>query len=208
MKRLIIALWIMPLLACWAEPIALFNGKNFDGWTFDSISPNTTLEQVWSVQDGVIVCQGRPPGVLRTKENFSNYQLELEWRWNNGGNPGNSGLLVHASAPRFMHVWPKSLEVQLGSNNAGDFWMIGEKVRVANTEPQGRRFVKPHPSAEKPAGEWNHMRVRCEGNQIQVWVNGQLMHEGTDLSASSGAICLQSENGEIHFRGIVLTPLP
>ena len=42
---------------------------------------------------------------------------------------------------------------------------------------------------------------------ITVWVNGVLMNEGTDLSATKGAICLQSEGGEIHFRKVELTPI-
>jgi hypothetical protein len=33
------------------------------------------------------------------------------------------------------------------------------------------------------------------------------MNEGTGLSATRGAICLQCEGGEIHFRKIELTPI-
>jgi hypothetical protein len=106
-----------------------------------------------------------------------------------------------------MFVWPKSLEVQLAHENAGDFWMIGESITVPNATPQGRRWLKRQNSTEKPPGEWNTMRVRCEGDRITVWVNGVLMNEGHSLSANKGAICLQSEGAEIHFRKVELTPL-
>jgi hypothetical protein len=196
----------LPLAA--AEPQALFNGKDLTGWTFDIIDKETKPESIWSVSEGILICKGRPPGVIRTgKADFSNYELTVEWRWKPGGKPGNSGLLVHASTPRRMFVWPKSVEVQLGSGNAGDFWTIGESITVAGTTPQGRRWIKRQDSAEKPPGEWNTMRVRCEGDKLTVHVNDVLMNEATGLSATSGAICLQSEGAEIHFRKVELKPL-
>lgn len=191
-----------------AEPVSLFNGKDLSGWTFDVIDAEVKPEQIWSVADGILICKGRPPGVIRTeKADFSNYELTVEWRWKPGGKPGNSGLLIHASKPRQMFVWPKSVEVQLGSGNAGDFWTIGEKLTVPNAVPQGRRWLKRQNSTEKPPGEWNTMRVRCEGDKVTVWVNDVLMNEATGLSATEGAICLQSEGAEIHFRKVEMKPL-
>jgi hypothetical protein len=189
------------------ETVALFNGKNLDGWTFDIIDAQVEPEQIWSVADGILICKGRPPGVIRSHGEFENYEIVVEWRWPAGGKPGNGGLLVHCSTPRERFIWPKSLEVQLAHENAGDFWMIGEKVTVPNATPQDRRWVKRQNSVEKPVGEWNTMRVRCEGNRITVWVNGVLMNEGADITTRKGAICLQSEGAEIHFRKVELTPI-
>ncbi len=190
-----------------AEPQKLFNGKDLDGWSFDVIDTKVPPSAIWSVADGNLVCKGKPPGVIRTKAEYENYELVLEWRWAPGGKPGNSGLLVHATNPREMFVWPKSIEVQLGTGNAGDFWMIGEKVTVAGTTPNGRRWMKRQESTENKPGEWNTMRVRCEADKIAVWVNDTLMNEGTGLSATKGAICLQSEGAEIHIRKVELTPI-
>ena len=207
MIRELTSAFLMSTLLQAAEPQALFNGKDFSGWSFDNIDPKVEAGTVWSVRDGMLVCQGRPPGVIRSDKEFSNYELNLEWRWAPDTKPENSGVLIHASTPREAFVWPKSIEVQLAAGHAGDFWMIGEKVTVAGSEAQGRRWVKKAASAEKPPGEWNRMRIRCEGAKVTVWVNGTLMNEGTGLSATRGAICLQCEGGEIHFRKIELTPI-
>ncbi len=190
-----------------AEPQVLFNGKDLTGWTFDSIDPKVNPQSIWSVSEGILICKGRPPGLMRTEKEFSNYELTVEWRWAPGGKPGNSGVLIHASKPKELFVWPKSIEVQLGAGNAGDFWTIGEKVTVAGTEPQGRRWAKKAESSEKPPGEWNAMRIRCQGAKVSVWVNGTLMNEGTDLTATKGAICLQCEDREVHFRKVEVTPV-
>jgi hypothetical protein len=199
---------VMICAQTFAGTTPLFDGKSLAGWTFDVIDPKVQPQDIWSVSEGLLVCKGRPPGVIRTEKNdYSNYELTVEWRWAPGAKPGNSGVLVHASKPREMFVWPKSIEVQLGTGNAGDFWTIGEKLTVPNTTPQGRRWLKRQESVEKPPGEWNNMRVRCEGDKLTVWVNDVLMNEATGLSATQGAICLQSEGAEIHFRKVEIQPI-
>lgn len=190
-----------------AEPQILFNGKDFEGWTFDSLVPEVKSEAVWSVKEGILICKGRPPGVMRTVKNFSNYELIVEWRWAPGAKPGNSGVLIHASKPKEMFAWPKSIEVQLAHGNAGDLWMIGETLTVADSQPQGRRWWKKGEGDEKPPGEWNTARIRCQGDNVKIWINGRLMNEGAGLSVTEGAICLQSELGEVHFRKVELTPI-
>jgi hypothetical protein len=157
-----------------AEPDLLFNGKNLDGWTLESISVTVNPASVWSVVDGILICKGRPPGLIRTTREFSNYELSVEWRWAPNGKPGNSGVLIHASKPKELFAWPKSIEVQLAHDNAGDFWEIGETLQVAGAEVKDRRWIKKGANTEKPPGEWNLVRIRCEGDRVSVWINGEL----------------------------------
>lgn len=186
----------------------LFNGTDFSGWTFDTLD-KAAPETIWFVEDGVINVQGKnkPNGVMRTAKNYSNYELEFEWRWPDSG--GNSGCLIHCSDPRLMNVWPKSIEVQLMKDNAGDFWEIGETVEV--TPEQVAKGKKGKPSrrrlnltdgSEKAMGEWNKMRIVAKGNAVEVLVNGTLVNKGWNMSISEGAICLQAERANIQFRNI------
>ena len=188
-------------------PVRLFNGKDFAGWTFDISKEGVKPEQIWSVRDGMLVCKGKPAGVIRTEKEYGNYELTFEWRWPKGKTPGNSGCLIHCSEPRVLGVWPKCLEVQLQSGDAGDFWMLGEKIAVKDGKQKGRRWLNMTDGAEKPIGEWNTMKIRAEGGKVTVWVNGEKVNEGTGCTAVKGAICLQSEGAEIHFRNVELTPL-
>lgn len=190
------------------EPIQLFNSRNLNGWTFD-LKEEVDPTSVWSVEDGILICKGKPAGVIRTEKGYDNYELGVEWRWAPGTGGGNCGVLVHCSTPRQLDIWPKSIEVQLGKGDAGDFWMIGETIEVAaGREPkQGRRILNLTDDSEKSVGEWNTMVIRCEGKNISVWVNGDQVNEGSDCSVSAGAISLQSEGAEIHFRKVELRPL-
>jgi hypothetical protein len=189
--------------------IELFNGRDLTGWTYELADADVKMEDVWSVQDGVLFCKGQPVGYLRTVEDYENYVLSLEWRWPPGTPGGNNGVLVHTSTPGAIGIWPKSIEVQLQTGHAGDFWIIGTELQVENVEERfdGRRRYLKLVDAEKPLGEWNHMEITCRGDEIIVKVNGELVNHATNCSVTSGAIALQSEGVPIEYRNIRLTPL-
>ncbi len=187
----------------------LFNGRDLSGWTFVSRDAQAHAKDVWSVKKGVLICRGTPVGYLRTKADYENYRLQIHWRWKPGGKGGNGGVLVHTSTPKELAIWPKSVEIQLQSKNAGEFWTIGTELHVENeaTRRKDRQFLKLAEGSEKAVGKWNKMEIDCRGDQIRVWVNGVLVNHATDCSETKGAICLQSEGTEMHFRKITLTPL-
>jgi hypothetical protein len=198
----------LPLLAADEKTTALFNGKDLSGWTFDALEGAEAAAKAWSAKDGVLVCTGEPIGVIRTETEFENYELTLEWRWPEAFDAApNSGLLLHATTPRKNGPWPSSIEAQLGHKNAGDIWMIGVTAKVEGGENKGARWFKKEDSNEKPQGEWNEMRVICKDETLRIYVNGALQNDATELSATKGAIALQSEGSPIEFRNIKLTPV-
>ena len=187
--------------------VSLFNGKDLEGWTTEPSSDKGTAK-TWSVKDGCLLCTGKPAGYLKTvRDDFENYLLTLEWRWPSGG--GNNGVLVHASTPNALGVWPKSIEVQLGAGDAGDFWIIGTDLDVPDEAKRkhDRQHVNLTDGSEKPLGEWNQMEITCTGAEVIVKVNGETVNHATACSVTRGAICLQSEGTPIVFRNIQLKPL-
>lgn len=205
--------WLLVLLLC---PLAhtantstaLFNGQNLYGWTYHLADQKVRPGDVWSVKDNVLRCTGKPTGYLLTKRNdFDNYVLTLEWRWPEKG--GNNGVLVHVTTPNELGVWPKSLEVQLQSGDAGELWVIGTTLQVQNpaTHVDDRRHKNIIRGAEKPLGEWNMTEITCVDDEIDVKVNGYLVNAATKLSQRRGAIGLQSEGTPIEFRKISLQPV-
>lgn len=203
------------------RPVSLFNGKDLTGWHADipAADTNAQLPSPFVVRNGVLVSLGEPRGHLLTDSIYRDYRLEVEYRF--VAKPGNAGVLVHASTPRALYaMFPRSVEVQLMHENAGDFWCIVEDIRVPDmearrgprdtwgiTEGKARRIKNLTDGSEKPAGEWNSMVIETLGRAIRVWVNGDLVNDGTDATADHGRIALQAEGAEIEFRKLELTPI-
>ncbi|MCH8215743.1 MAG: DUF1080 domain-containing protein [Planctomycetes bacterium] len=192
--------------------IALFNGKDLDGWVRfipnDKAENNTwTVDKVWSVAEGVIRCEGKPNGYIRTTESYANYKLHLEWRWPE--EPTNSGVLLHRAG--IDRTWPMCVEAQLMHENAGDFWLLSHSsIEVDGQQIGPSQYAngkKKHASNEKPLGEWNSYDIVCDGGSVSLTVNGLLQNQGIKAQPSSGPICLQSEWSPIEFRNIYLKPL-
>ena len=86
---------------------SLFNGQDLTGWVDVNTSPET-----WSVQDGLLVCQGTPIGVMRSEKQYENFILHIEWRHMEPG--GNSGVFVWSEGtPAPGKRLPKGMEVQM-----------------------------------------------------------------------------------------------
>src|SRR6185503_15045154 len=148
---------------------------------------------------------GTPGGHLITDKSFADYHLDVEYRFS--AKPGNCGVLVHASKPRRLYdMFPQSLEVQMQSGDAGDFWCIGEDITVPDMEARrgpranwgvdgnkARRILNMTDGSEKPLGEWNQMHIECFQDRVMVWVNGDLVNSGYGCTARSGQIALQAE---------------
>ena len=203
------------------ESPSLFNGKDLTGWHVDGPAADTNqqLPKAFVVRNGLLVSMGEPRGHLITDSSYRNYRLEVEYRF--AGTPGNAGVLVHASTPRALYgMFPKSIEVQMESGNAGDFWCIVEDIKVPDmearrgppaewgiTEGKARRIKNLTDSSERPVGQWNSMVIEAVGRSIRVWVNGDLVNEGSDATADHGQIALQAEGSEVEFRELRLTPI-
>jgi len=203
------------------QPQSLFNGQDLTGWHVDvpAADSNLRLRSPFLVRNGVLVSLGEPRGHLLTDSTYRDYRLEIEYRF--AAAPGNAGVLVHASTPRALYgMFPRSIEVQLEHGNAGDFWCILEDIHVPDmerrrgppaqwgtTEGKARRILNLTDDSEKPVGEWNTMVIEAVGRSIRVWVNGDLVNDGSDATADRGRIALQSEGSEVEFRKLSLNSI-
>lgn len=204
-----------------APAASLFNGHDLAGWKADvpAADANTNIAPSFIVRNGMLVSLGTPNGHLVTERVFKNYRLDVEYRF--PGKPGNCGVLVHASTPRALYkMFPASIEVQMLSGNAGDFWVIQQDIQVPDMEKRrgpkekwgkdeksARRIVNLTDGSEKPVGEWNHMTIVAKDREIIVWVNGDLVNHGTDCTVDEGKLALQAEGAEVEFRQLDLAPL-
>ncbi len=206
------------LLSQTATPVSLLNGKNLDGWFMDvpALDKDPSGMKPFIVRDGMLVSLGTPGGHLITKKQYRDYKLTAVYRFS--AKPGNCGILVHVSKLRRLGgMFPQSMECQMQSGDAGDFWCIGEDITVPEMEKRRgpkanwgvdgdktRRIVNLTDNSENPVGQWNTMLIRCKGRNITIWVNGDLVNDGHDCTADHGRIAIQAEGSEVEFKSLTL----
>jgi hypothetical protein len=217
-----------------ADEILLFNGHDFRGWTYFLEESDYNASGKGKISDfatikpgGIIEIRPRVHGALMTTRDYLNYRLRAEFRWPSSAPPHDSGLFLRIRPP---FVWDavhgeqaRFYMFQVQPGNTGDLWVLGYSESQLRTDPT--RSYKPFGSlelgpgghirrhlksadAEKPVGEWNALEALVDGKTIKVYVNGQLVNEGTGLVDLPGRIGLESERGPIQFRNVRLLPLP
>jgi hypothetical protein len=187
-----------------------FNGKNLAGWVAVNTAPST-----WKIQDGMLICSGKPIGELRTDRMYQNFVMELEWR--HMVPRGNAGVFVWADditargVPFHRGIEVQVLEDAYGNTRShtthGDIFPIhGATMKPVNGRGGSRAF--PTENRSKPSPEWNHYRITCQDGNISLAVNGKVVTRGTDCSPRKGYICLESEGGIVHYRNVKIKELP
>lgn len=205
MSRLAVLVSLLAFASCQSQPefVPLFDGSDLLGWVNVNGAPDT-----WTVRDGLIVCSGRPYGVLRTMRMYENYVLELEWRHMTPG--GNAGLFVHSDAlPAIGEPFTRAIEAQVMDGNHGDVFAI-QGATMTPDRPHPRGWMRSLPIEERanPAGQWNHYRLESRNGVLRLAVNGKIVSGGSEAVPRKGYICLESEGAEVHFRDIRIQELP
>jgi hypothetical protein len=179
-----------------AQEKPLFNGQNLDGWTIYGT-------EKWYVEDGLLVCESGPDkgyGYLGTKELYKNFILELEFLQEADG---NSGVFIRSTVDgTTVSGW--QVEVAPPGMHTGGVY-----------ESYGRNWlIKPAPEKESvlQMGQWNHMKIKVDGDELTSWLNGTEMITLTDsiIGAGEGSVLLQIHDGggiKVKWRNLKLTPL-
>lgn len=187
--------------------VPLYNGKDLSNWTVMGGKIDA-----WKADGEMLSCVQGGGGWLRTKEQYSDYILKLEFRLPKGGNSG-VGLRF---APRGNPAHD-GMEIQL---------LDDDDPQYANLKPaQYTGGIYYQAAAQKghlkKVGEWNTLEITCRGPQVKVVLNGAVVNdvdvdqkttaEGDYLPLSKrpkvGYIGLQCHDTRVDFRKIELQNL-
>ena len=185
-----------------SDSLYFWKGDNLGNVFLVPKDTNVDAHKVFSIVDGVLIYDSKEQAYLRTKDEFENYKMHVEWRWATKDEKGNSGVLVHIQKPD--SVWPKCMQVQLKKDNAGDLLAMSDaecEQTIGKPKETGAKFS---PSNEKPGIEWNNCDIVCAGDSVKIYVNGLLQNIGTKMNIKSGAAALQLESRPIMFRNVYL----
>ncbi|MDF1811613.1 MAG: DUF1080 domain-containing protein [Verrucomicrobiales bacterium] len=211
-----------------------FSRGDGPGWvelTGEDFFNVSCFPDTWRWKGNHAWCTGKPTGVIRYREPLTNFEFSCEWMHKKKG--GNSGVFVWASPQSLNEVMkrgrglPKGIEVQvldLGYREVyeaqfkkkgdwftshGDVFAVGP-VQMKPFPPAGPRGRRSFPSKETTKGinQWNHYYIRAIDGVVRLWVNGEEVSGGEDISPASGYLCLESEGAPVEFKNLRLRVLP
>jgi len=175
--------------------IALFNGKNLDGWEQHSGTAK------YRVEDGCIVgttVANTGNSFLCTKKTYGDFIFEFEFlvaREMNSGVQFRSEVYAEATEKEIKgrkkkfpadRVFGYQYEIDPSSrawtggvyDEARRGWLVDLK-----DNPAAQQKFKP--------GQWNKARIQCQGDRIQTWINDVKAADFTDDVTLRGLIALQ-----------------
>jgi HEAT repeat protein len=173
--------------------VALFNGKNLDGWAGDKIS--------YTVDDGMIVVNpgNSHGGNLYTGSEYSDFIFRFEFQLTPGANNG-LGIRTPAEGDA-AYV---GMELQILDNTASIYAGLEPYQyhgSVYGVIPARRGFLRP-------VGDWNYEEVTAKGTRIRVVLNGTVIVDGDIAGAIENGTLdgkehpgLKNSSGYIGFLG-------
>jgi hypothetical protein len=220
-------------VAAGAEPPRAFIDASGPGWralAHEDFVPVNGDPDTWSWKDGVLLCSGKPIGVMRTRQAYTNFEMVVEWRFLQAA--GNSGTFVWVPAEALAllkrgvlpdggievqmldHAFREQYERTTGKKGDwfttnGDIFAVG-KSRLAPFPPLSPDRSRSFPRLDRSRGafEWNHYYVRAINGEIRLWVNGEEVSGGRGAEPRAGYLCLESEGAPVEFRNIRIRELP
>jgi len=186
----------VPLAAAENGWIELFDGKTLDGWH----NPYEWGES--TVVDGEIHLKADKKFFLVSDRRFGDFIFEAEVKLPEG--QGNSGFMFRCHEEK-NRVYGYQAEVDPSNRKwAGGLYDEGRRkwLNPLTGQPEKQAAFKPM--------QWNHYRIECRGDHIQIFVNGVQTTDYRDPLDVAGPVALQhhGEKGKVYrFRNVRIKDL-
>jgi len=206
MKAILLSLIVLSLLSACSKPVCghrtvrheeqLFSGRDLSGWV-------AMHSGQWTVEDGAIIGRNgtnwstnpeKSGSWLRSAREYSNFTLELEYAINARG---NSGIFIRSALEKNPAFTGHEMQI------------LDDHGREPKKSSSGALYdvVAASKNMSRPAGEWNQVRIDCDGPRIQVKMNGEAIIDYRTDRLTRGYIGLQNHdtNAVVRFRNIRVT---
>ena len=154
------SLLLAALLACCGASLPLVAADHPDttGWKdlFAKDLADAINAEHWQWEDGTLVAKDHE--TLWTKESYSNFILDLEFKV---AKESNSGVFLRSNN---IKDTLGALEIQVHENTDGSKY--GMVAAIYDACP-------PKKEMAKPVGDWNHFTITCRDSLVIVVFNGE-----------------------------------
>tara|TARA_B100000029_G_scaffold349251_1_gene341587 strand:- start:1066 stop:1725 length:660 start_codon:yes stop_codon:yes gene_type:complete len=206
------------LVGCSSEKrwIVLFDGENVQG--LRGYKQSGFPKDSWIVIDGTLKSIPNNGIDLISEDIFEDFELELEWKVEKGGNSG----VFYFATEKSDAIWHTAPEMQVLDN------MLHTDGKKSKTSA-GALYDLIEPAIENvnPAGEYNKVSIISKNKHVEHWLNGEKILEYVYQSnamwnlvnkskfkdmpyfgkATKGAIGLQGDHGEVWYKNIRIRKL-
>jgi hypothetical protein len=206
MKAILPSLLVLSFISAGCSPVCqlrpvplgeqLFNGRDLTGWV-------AMHGGGWTVEEGAIVGRNgtnwstnpeRSGSWLRSSKEYSNFTLQLEYAINARG---NSGIFIRSALEKNPAFTGHEMQI------------LDDHGREPKKSSTGALYdvIAASKNMSRPAGEWNQVRIDCDGPRIQVTMNGEAIIDYRTDRLTGGYIGLQNHdtNAVVRFRSIRIT---
>lgn len=183
-------------------------GPALKGWSREIHHPGEKLEEKsqWFLDPSsqTLLCEGTGGhDWLRWDRELGDFIFHVEWKFTplaSGKKGYNSGIYVRNS--RDAKIWHQA---QVG--NGPDAYFFGETLDDSGSLKRFNRSREQTDKRVRPAGEWNVVEITARGQDISLWVNGEVVNAWHDCRVPRGYLGLEAEGYRIEFRNLKLKPL-
>jgi len=211
LKKTTLAFAVLFILNSCAVQQKSFSENDWYGFTKTS-TEKLQPSKAYEFSDGMIRMHGDVSGYLMTEKSYKNFELSMDYRWNieekyKTKNKKNSGVMYNIPTDSPDKIWPKGIQFQIKEDTTGDFIFLDQVTAKVNGKliEAGPSVTSPKFSAnEKPYGEWNSIVIKSFNGKITQYLNGKLVNECVEVTATEGKISLNYEGSPIDFKNIQL----
>jgi hypothetical protein len=201
------------------------NAKDTVHWQTNS--KKSFPNEGWQInQEELILLSGRKGGDIKTKNEYSDFELKLEFKMTRLVNSGIKYFVSQMKNEQNSRIEWIGYEYQI----IDDFHQ--DEIRGFDDErgSTAALYLLYAPSKEKhlkPLGEWNSLRIKVKNNRIEHWLNGkEVLSIKTDSKEfedvvnetkfvnykdyhkkNEGFILIQDHGSEVHYRNILIKEL-
>lgn len=165
----LLALSILPAGA--ADFVSIFDGKTLAGW---NAPDGKKAGAGWKIEDGALHLDGTPGGMLLSDKEYTNFELEWEWKVEEGGNNGVKYWVTKVGGKEWLGI-----EYQMIDDAKHPDGMRGGSHVTASI------YDIKEPAKDKPLnapGQWNKSRIVVKDGKIEHYLNDKLVCDADTAS--------------------------
>ena len=198
---------------------SIFNGDNLTGWkglvgsppkraamsATDLAAAQAKADELaranWKVESGALVYRGTNYDNLCSAKDYVNFELLADCKIEPHGDTG-----FYLRGTPQVNIWDPFTVPQKHGSEVGSGGLYNNKTNAA----------KPLFVADKPVGQWNQFRIIMAGEKVHVFLNDELVVNGTPLEnywqrdlplLPFGPIELQAHNSVVWFKNLYIREL-